>query len=448
MTPVPAQPFTVRATAAKRSFPECLRLNAATAVGDLAALASRVLGRGSGASIRGQLLTRINPASFRQLLAGRRIIAVTGTNGKTTSTHFIAKALREALGSEAERLVHNADGANLRYGIASALTKARRADLAVLEVDERVIPDLIAQGRPEIVVMLNFSRDQLDRNFEIKFLAQAWRDALEAAGDQGPIVVANSDDPLITWVAEKAREVVWVDTAATWSADATLCPECGTILSRREPEGDGTGAWDCPGCPLTEHQASYFVEGNTIRQPDGRVVETKLNVPGKFNVANAACALAALHLWGVETDVALQGFRMVQAPAGRFATVQFGDVAARLLLAKNPAGWAEALRLLRTDTLIMAIDAIAADGNDPSWLWDVDYEQLAGRQIVITGPRAYDLATRLAYAEVDYEVVLDLDAALKRGAELRGAPSTMTDPIDVVTTYTPFQQLLKMGGLR
>ena len=418
-----------------------VRLRLGTIAGDAAALVSRVLGRGSGASIRGQVLTRVAPRAFGTLLQGRRIVAVTGTNGKTTTTHMLAAAVREGLGADAHRLVTNADGANLHYGIASALAKARGADIAVLETDERVVPDLLAQGRPEVLVLLNFSRDQLDRNFEIKFLARAWRDALAAAGPEGPVVVANSDDPLVTWAAEKAHTVVWVDTAATWSADAALCPACGTILDRREPSGDVTGAWDCPGCDLSEHPATYLVQGDRIVEPGGRVLEPRLNVPGKFNVANAACALAAAHLVGVDTDTALVGFRSVQSPAGRFATASFGATSARLILAKNPAGWAEALPLVGTPTVILAIDAIAADGNDPSWLWDVDYEQLAGRHVIVTGPRAHDLAVRLEYAEVDHEVISDLPDAL-------AAASGAAQPVDLVSTYTPFQKLLKMAGLR
>ena len=143
------------------------------------------MGKGSGASIRGQVLTRIEPAAFRTLLKGRRIAAVTGTNGKTTSTHLLAAALRTALGADSGRVVTNADGANLHYGIASALAKARHADVAVLETDERVVADLIAHGDPEVLVLLNFSRDQLDRNHEIKFLGRAWRQALEKAGADG-----------------------------------------------------------------------------------------------------------------------------------------------------------------------------------------------------------------------------------------------------------------------
>lgn len=439
---VPSIDLTRRAHPAPLPLARRARLRAATLVGDAAALASRMLRRGSGASIRGQVLTRLDPDAFRELVAGRRIVAVSGTNGKTTSTHLVAAALREALGMDADRLVHNADGANLHYGIASALSKARGADLAVLETDERVVADMIHHGRPEVLVLLNFSRDQLDRNHEIKFLGRDWRNALERAGEAGPVVIANADDPLVTWAAEKARKVVWVDAASTWSADAAMCPACGAMLTRSEPRaGSAAGAWDCPDCELTQHAASYSIRGRRIELPDGRLVEPQLRVPGTFNLSNAALALAAAVEMGVDVDTALAGFATVEAPAGRFSIATFGATRARLILSKNPAGWSESLPLVETDPCILMIDSVAADGKDVSWLWDVDFEQLRGRHVVASGPRAYDLAVRLTYAEVDHEVVVDLAAAL---ASVFPAPPV----VDVVATYTPFQKLLKMAGLR
>ena len=125
----------------------------------------------------------LDPAALAKLLAGRRIAMVSGTNGKTTTTHFLAAAVREALGPDTDRLVHNADGANLHGGIASALSEHPRADLAMLETDERVVADVVRLGRPEVLVLLNFSRDQLDRHHEITALGRRWRDALTEAGD-------------------------------------------------------------------------------------------------------------------------------------------------------------------------------------------------------------------------------------------------------------------------
>ena len=165
------------------------RLLAASTAGRLAQLASRVAGRGSGASIRGQVMMRLDPAALAKLVQGKRVAMVSGTNGKTTTTHFLAAAVRAHLGEDSGRLVHNADGANLHYGIASALSQRPTADIAVLETDERVVSDMIADARPEILVLLNFSRDQLDRNHEIKGLG---RSCATRSRPPGPTVRSSS----------------------------------------------------------------------------------------------------------------------------------------------------------------------------------------------------------------------------------------------------------------
>jgi len=414
---------------------ERLRLGAATTAGRVVGVASRAARRGSGASIQGQVMVRIDPDAFDKLLRGRTIAAVTGTNGKTTTTHLLAEAVRASLGHQAGRLVTNADGANLDYGIASALSTAPKADLAVLETDERIVPALVRKGRPRVLVLLNLSRDQMDRHHEIKGVARSWREAIAAVAPDEPVVIGNAQDPLVVWAAEPARRVIWIDPAGHWTADAALCPSCGTVLTRSDSR------WDCPGCPLTQPTADIVVSGEpdalVIIDADGRTWEPQLNVPGRFNVGNAAFALAAARELGVHPGTAFTGMRRVTSPAGRFAQAQFGETRARLVLAKNPAGWAEALPVCATQTIVLAIDSVAADGRDVSWLWDVEYEQLAGRTVIATGPRAQDLAVRLSYAGVEHRTIPDLAAALS------GHP----DPVDVIATYTPFQRLRRMAGL-
>jgi lipid II isoglutaminyl synthase (glutamine-hydrolysing) len=325
----------------------------------------------------------------------------------------------------------------LHHGLASALSGHPRAEIAILETDERVVSDMIRLGQPEVLVLLNFSRDQLDRHHEIKGLGRSWRKALADAGPAGPIVVANADEPLIVWAALAAKQVIWVDTATTWTQDSSLCPKCDDNLVRTQPDQISglRGDWYCTGCGLAQPKGDLRVESGTIVDRARHVWDPQLSVPGTFNISNAACALAAAELMGVDARTALMGMRTVTSPAGRFATAQFGNTTARLLLAKNPAGWAEALPLAQSQTVVLAIDSAAADGRDVSWLWDVEYERLAGRSVIATGRRAQDLAVRLRYAEVDYRCIPDLADALT------GHP----EPVDVVATYTPFQRLRKMG---
>nr|WP_242681199.1 Mur ligase family protein [Tessaracoccus sp. SD287] len=412
-----------------------MHLDAAALAGSGAALASRVAGRGSGSSIRGKVLLAVDRRALGKLLAGRRVAAVSGTNGKTTTTHLLTAAVQASLADPRE-VVTNADGANLHHGIASALATHPRASIAIVETDERVVPAIIDLGAPEVLVLLNFSRDQLDRHHEINALGRGWRTALAGAGDSGPVVVANACDPLVVWSAEPARRVIWVDTADPWTQDSTLCPACGSVLVR------AGGRWACPTGDLVQPDADYVLDGDDVIDPVGQTWRLDLQVPGRFNRANAACALAAARVMGVPPGMALAGMAGVTSPAGRYAVATFGQAQGRLLLAKNPAGWAESLPLATSDPVILPIDAAAADGRDLSWLWDVDFEQLVGRHVICTGPRAQDLAVRLDYAGVDHSVVKDLMAAFQDTRVINHP-----DPVDVVATYTPFQKLRKLGGL-
>ena len=408
------------------------RQRLAFAAGNTAAFASRVTGRGTGASIKGAIMTRIDPTLFRRLLAGKRLGVVSGTNGKTTTTHLLTAALRASV-ADPRDVVTNPDGASLREGVVSALSTRPKAPIAALEVDEQVVADVIRHGRPEVLIMLNFSRDQLDRHHEINALGRKWRQALVEAGDEGPTVVANVNDPLVAWSAQPARKVIWVDLGTDWSQDSALCPNCGSVLVH-----DEAGRWDCPGCELGEQVPDYRVDGDHVVMPDGERLRLDLQVPGRFNKGNAVCALAAAVEMGVYAPVAIKGMRTVQAPAGRFAIGSYGDTKARLVLAKNPAGWAESLLVMQSDPVILAIDSLIADGTDVSWLWDVDYEQLAGRRVIATGPRSADLAVRLSYAEVEHEVIPDVADALK---------GPFDGTVDVLATYSVFLRLCRLGGV-
>ena len=231
-------------------------------------------------------------------------------------------------------------------------------------------------------MLLNFSRDQLDRNHEIKGLGRSWRDALTAAGDDGPVVVANADEPLIVWAAQTARRVVWVDTASTWTQDASLCPQCGSPLVREQP-----GGWRCTGCDLAQPPATYRVVGDTIVGPTGRW-DARAERPRRLQrLQRRVRAGRGRAVRGRRRRRRCAGCgRSARRPAAS-APPRSRAATARLLLAKNPAGWAEALPLATSDTVVLAIDSAAADGRDVSWLWDVEYEQLAGRSVVATGPR-------------------------------------------------------------
>ena len=372
--------------------------------------------------IGGRAILAVDPKALARLSSGRPIALVSGTNGKTTTTSL----LRAALATRGP-VVTNLLGANLPPGLAAALAAGERREPAALEVDEAWLGRVVAATRPTAVALLNLSRDQLDRNNEVRQLAATWRSTLASSPAS---VVANADDPLVAWAAESAGRVTWVGAGQPWTDDAAGCPNCGGRITF---EGASHG-WDCAGCGLARPPLDVWLEGDILVRRNGSRAPLRLRLPGRANRANAAMALTVAAQLGVDEAAALPAVRSVAEVVGRYAVMRAGETEARLLLAKNPAGWLEVFDFLRPPPLpvVVAINARIADGRDPSWLWDVPFERLRGRLVVATGERSRDLAVRLRYAEVEHAHEPDLVRALA----VPNAPS-----VDVVANYTSFQQL-------
>jgi UDP-N-acetylmuramyl tripeptide synthase len=398
------------------------RTRVAAELGGVVARTSRGLRRGGGSVIGGRVILAVDPRALERLSEGRDIAIVSGTNGKTTTTRLVSAAL-----GQGAPVVSNVLGANLPPGLAAALAGSPPGAKAVLEVDEAWLGRVVEATSPRVVALLNLSRDQLDRNNEVRRLSAVWRTAL-ALPDL--TVVANADDPLVVWGAERAGRVVWVAAGLPWTGDAAGCPACGGRISF---PGDG-GAWACEQCSLSRPGVQVWIEGDDIVFSDGRRQIMPLALPGRANRANAAVAVAVAAVLGVPETESTASLREVSEIAGRYASFDVHGVRARLLLAKNPAGWLEVFDLLRPAPVpvVAAINARIADGKDPSWLWDVAFERLRGRFVVATGERCLDLAVRLRYTEVEHICEPDLIAAIARA----GGPE-----VDVVANYTSFQQL-------
>jgi UDP-N-acetylmuramyl tripeptide synthase len=294
---------------------------------------------------------------------------------------------------------------------------------------------VVAATRPAVVLLLNLSRDQLDRNNEVRQLAAKWRRIFD--GRTGTTVVANADDPLVAWSAGAAPDVCWVGAGQPWTEDAAGCPSCGGRILF-EP----AGGWACSGCELHRPDLDVSLVGDQVVTSDGWSGRLALALPGRANRANAAMAMAGARCLGIAPDTALAAMAATDEVVGRYASVTAAGVRARLLLAKNPAGWLEVLDVLAAPPtpVVVAINARIADGRDPSWLWDVPFERLAGRVVIASGERGRDLAVRLHYAGVDHRLVLDPVAAVA-AAGRAAADAGLPAEIDAVGNYTTFQLL-------
>jgi UDP-N-acetylmuramyl tripeptide synthase len=403
------------------------RTRAAIAAGRAAGWLSRVTGRGAGATISGRVLNALAPRALTELGDGQRVALVSATNGKTTTTRLLAAAL-EAAGHP---VVSNSTGANLTSGIAPTLASAREPGVAVLEVDERVVPRVVDPLGVELLVLGNLSRDQLDRYGEVHAVGDSWRAVAEAHPDLR--VVANASDPHVVWAATPAK-TTWVELGAGWRNDAATCPSCGALLHWTDR------GFDCPACGFTQPPTPNRLDGRELVL-DGDRIPLDLALPGRWNLANAALAItAATTHFGVPPRDAATAAAGIETVAGRYRTVHLDDGRPlHLLLAKNPAGWTEVLHHLapQPDGVVIAVNARVADGKDPSWLWDVPYELLRGHRVAAAGERALDVAVRLRYADVDHIVERD---------PVRAANALEPDEVTVIASYTQFSALYRRYG--
>jgi UDP-N-acetylmuramyl tripeptide synthase len=409
-----------------------LRGRCALALGSAARWASRVTGRGAGAMIGGLVAMKLDPSVLQQLGAGRRTAIITGTNGKSTTTRMTAAALR-TLGAVAT----NGEGANMDAGLIAALAAHRDAALSALEVDEMHVPHVADAVRPAVIVLLNLSRDQLDRVGEINHIERTLRAGLARHPDA--VIVANCDDVLMTSAAYDSPNVIWVAAGGGWANDSVSCPRSGEVIVR---EGS---RWHSTGTDFKRPTPQWSVDDENLYGPNGFVAPMTLALPGAVNRGNAAQAVAAAVAMGADPAAAVAAVSAVDEVAGRYRTVRIGDHTARLLLAKNPAGWQEALSMVDQTAagVVISVNGQVPDGEDLSWLWDVRFEQFAdkrlarresgeGTQVVAAGERGTDLAVRLGYAGVDHRLVHDTVAAIG---------SCPPGHVEVVANYTAFLQL-------
>lgn len=378
-----------------------LRLGVATAVGELTGLASRALGRGRGETITGRAILTVDSGAIKKLAAGRDIVLVSGTNGKTTTTANLSKVLE--FGTD-EEVSTSKFGANMRAGIVAALAAKPRNRYVVLECDELYLPEMYQLVAPKVIVLLNLSRDQLHRTGEVRKVAQLWHDTFTR--DDVTLII-DRDDPFLEYAVANAGHVVRVTFGGRKHPDAATCPQCSELLDW------SSGDYKCV-CGLGSQLA-------TVRGERG------LSGPGR----NAVLAIEAARIMGAVVPIELVQDLTANPPD----RVNENVVAGRIVntrLAKNPESWRNTLAQVSASNVILAVNARGIDGKDTSWLWDVDYSALVGKNVVCIGERRRDVAYRVSVQGIATQVAGSFEEAV---ALFDGKP------IEAVASYTAFQDL-------
>jgi UDP-N-acetylmuramyl tripeptide synthase len=435
----------------------------AKALARLIRAASRRLGRGGGTTAPGRVLLRLSPGALEPMARRleRGAVLVSATNGKTTTAAMIAAALAGA----GQRVVHNRAGSNMSWGVATALLDAGRepGQLGLFEVDEAWLPRVARAVRPRVYLLSNLFRDQLDRYGELELLADRWAElvAEESASGRPVRFVLNADDPLVADLGRERPGVTYFgvedDSQALpglqHAADSKHCRNCGAPYEYEAVYLGHMGRYRCPRCGRARPEpqvaaTSVRLEGMSgsrveLRTPAGPL-ELRLPLPGLYNVYNAVAAAAVALELGTPLEVtgaALEGF---EGAFGRVETIPMDGRRVSILLVKNPAGANEVLRTLTLEDdrldLWLALNDRIADGRDVSWIWDADFELLAGRvrRATCSGTRAEEMALRLKYAGVDAELAVDRDLGDSLDAAVRAAA---TDRLYALPTYTALLEL-------
>jgi UDP-N-acetylmuramyl tripeptide synthase len=430
---------------------------------------SRRVGRTGGTTAPGRVLLKVSPHALARMsseLEGGSVL-VSATNGKTTTAAMIAAALERS----GRPIVHNRAGSNMSWGVATALLDAgrERGQLGLFEVDEAWLPAVARDVKPRLLLLSNLFRDQLDRYGELELLADRWAQLVGELDGRARFVL-NADDPLVADLGRERSGVTYFgvedDSQALpgmqHAADSKHCRNCGHAYEYEAIYLGHLGRYRCPNCgrkrPEPQVAATDVrlegMDGSrfTLRTPQGELA-LRIPLPGLYNVYNAVAAAATVLELGVPLATlgeALEGFA---GAFGRVETIAIDGRKLSILLIKNPAGANEVLRTLTLEDgdldLWIALNDNIADGRDISWIWDADFEVLAGRvrRVTCSGTRAEEMALRLKYAGIETGLEVERDLAASLDSAVRSAAGERVFALPTYTALLELRDLLADRGL-
>jgi lipid II isoglutaminyl synthase (glutamine-hydrolysing) len=427
----------------------------AVIAGRTAGVLSRRLHLGGGTSIVGIVAQRVYPDIVEHLATQLEhgSIIITGTNGKTTTSNFIASIMRHS----GLFVWNNKEGSNLMRGVAAALVASafpnghmRRSTsaISILEVDEAALPQVVGSISPRVLVFTNLFRDQLDRYGEVDSILQYWQRAISQLPETTTLVL-NADDPAIAnlslgfsgrvlyyGIDDLSLNLLTHDASTRvnhQTLDSRVCPICNTPYVYDVQFYSHMGHYHCPNCsnsrPVPDVRATHiqldtFDSWHLELETAGTPHELMVPLPGLYNVYNALAAITAAQALEVPWKPVHDAIEQAEPVFGRGERIEANGRSIRLLLAKNPTGFNEVLRTLFTEDLsrhlLFVLNDNTADGHDISWIWDVDFERASGHTIKVTaaGTRAADLALRLKYAGIPQEQITIVPEAPLRARRL------------------------------
>ncbi|MGI6032599.1 MAG: MurT ligase domain-containing protein [Coriobacteriales bacterium] len=415
----------------------------------------RLMGRG-GTSLPGKLALKIDPNFLSTLGRGVRTIVITGTNGKTTSTHIVA----QALANEGIEAFYNRSGANLIQGITtefairSSVTGKPHYQVAAIESDEGALRRVCKALDPEVLVVTNVFRDQLDRYGEVMHTL----DNIRAGVVNSPhaTLVLNADDSMVASLADEVENEVRFFGVSTEIyprrvpdlSDATHCIKCGAPYEYDYVTYAHLGGFVCPSCGYRRPEPSVAVTRILERRTDSCTLEfsvdgamrtADVDVPAGYDIYNCTCVVAGLTAFGLDEDSAFRALAHFKHGFGRGERFDINGTEVRLMLMKNPAGCNQIINLLLNEPdqsmgIACILNDQECDGTDVSWIYDAAWESICElkHEALCSGERAEDMALRLKYAGMPAKgirIIKDYDELIRALGEL-------DHPVTVVANYS------------
>lgn len=426
--------------------------------------AMRLAGRNSTA-LPGYVAERIGREPLGQLLKKRhyaKTILVTGTNGKTTTTMLVAKLLRAA-GLE---VVNNGSGSNLSRGVLTALLSDKRQGektVLLLEVDEASMPAVCRAASPDIIVVLNIFRDQLDRYGEVDTTRRLLEESLKLAPDAELVLCA--DDPHVarlglagpTKTHYFGLDLTNVTALANdHASDVPLSPTTNAPLVYKTRYFGHVGVYraadnsfmrPAPDVVVTEITQNTDSQSLKLKAHKRQSLVLQSPLLGLYNAYNIAAAVTVAGACGLRSELITSAIESTSSAFGRQETITYNNTRCKFMLIKNPTGFNQVIQAFfqgsKKVCVVIVINDNFADGRDVSWLWDAAVEDMkSAGEIIVSGLRAYDMALRLEYAGKPCEVIPDpMDALAK-------ACSSASDEVYVLPTYTALLEMRKQLSLK
>jgi UDP-N-acetylmuramyl tripeptide synthase len=434
--------------------------------GKLSAKAIRMAGAGLGSNLPGRVSRAVSPTVLSNLAkqARKGVVAVSGTNGKSTTSGFVSSVLRAG----GNQIAHNRQGANLVPGITASLIDAASwggklsVDYCLMETDEAALPLVAKEVRIETILVTNLFRDQLDRFGELDTTASLINKGIAV---NNSTAVLNADDPNVAQLAPDSKRVFYgVQTLTDVPVggddgvrELSYCAKCGNEYSYEQLFYGQLGHYVCKGCGFGRTAPSIYAENVRVHATgsnfdvvhDGGRFNVDVKLPGLFNVYNALAAAALGLTLGLPDEAIKTGIEGYTTLFGRSERWQIRGKTALIQLIKNPAGASQAVRAAVTDPnarILVAINDNYADGRDVSWLWDAEFELMSThtKPIFVSGVRCYDMGIRLKYGGVPQEnvrVIAGLEEALTTALNETAEGETLW----ILPTYTCLLELQRIA---